>query len=64
MDKKEFELEKKLLDIEREYKKEILEYIRTTEKLKHQWELERGRIRTAEIRKSQMRKHFQENPVK
>lgn len=33
-----------------------LTYLRETERLKHEWELERGRIKSAEIRKSQERK--------
>jgi hypothetical protein len=30
-------------------------YIRETERLKHEWELERNRIKSAEIRKAQER---------
>jgi len=36
-----------------ESKIKVAEFIRETEKLKHQWELERMRIKSAEIRKSQ-----------
>ena len=55
MDKKEFEWKKKLIELEFEAKKEMAEYVRVTEKLKHEWSLERGRIKTAEIRKAQER---------
>lgn len=35
-----------------ELKMKELEYLRETEKIKHEFELTRGRIKTAEIRKS------------
>lgn len=37
-------------------KMEELAYIRATEKMKHDWELERGRIKSAEIRKFELLK--------
>lgn len=37
---------------------EQLEYIRETERLKHEWELERQRIKSAEIRKNAERKYY------
>jgi len=40
---------------------EQLEYIRETERLKHQWELERQRIKSAEIRKAHERKWLEKN---
>ena len=42
------------------FKMEELKYIRETERLKHEWELERGRIKSAEIRKSIERKQNRE----
>ncbi|HEX9739636.1 MAG TPA: hypothetical protein VGA29_02580 [Ignavibacteriaceae bacterium] len=51
-----FEEQKELIEIEKKSKLEVLAYMRKTEELKHEWELQRSRIRTAEIRKSQMRK--------
>lgn len=38
-------------------KMEELKYSRESDRLHHERELERGRIKTAEIRKSQMRKY-------
>ena len=35
---------------------EELKYVRETERLKHEWELERQRIKSAEIRKTYERK--------
>jgi len=56
LEKKELiELEKDLFKFKHSLKIEELAYIRETERLKHEWELERGRIKTAEIRKSQER---------
>lgn len=40
-----------------------LEYMRENDRLHHERELERGRIKSAEIRKTQMRK-FQKDPFK
>ena len=47
--------------IEHEQRMEQLAYIRETEKLKHQWELERMRIKSAEIRKAAERKAIRED---
>jgi len=55
--KKEYEWKKKLIELEHKCKMEYLKYMRDTEKLKHELELERGRIKSAEIRKSQMRRN-------
>jgi len=51
-----FKQQKDLIQFEKDCKMEALKYIRDTEKLKHEWELERTRIRTAEIRKAEMRR--------
>jgi len=45
-----------VLEKKHKLKMEQLEYMRETERLKHQWELERQRIKTAEIRKNYERK--------
>ena len=58
MDKKEYEWKKKLIELETESKLKVGEYFRTTEKLKHEWSLERGRIKSAEIRKAQERQRM------
>ena len=42
--------------IKHEFHMKELEYIRETERLKHEWDKERSRIKSAEIRKSQMRR--------
>ena len=62
MNKEEFAMEKEILNQRLDYEKEIhslkvkeLEYQRETNRLKHEQELERGRIKSAEIRKSQLR---------
>jgi len=51
-----FEERKELLAIEHTLNLETLAYIRETERKKHEWELERQRIKSAEIRKSQIRR--------
>ena len=79
MDKKEFEMQKKLEELKFEEMKTIesikmetihkshelrmeeLKFFRTTEKLKHDWELERQRIKSAEIRKGEERRALREN---
>jgi hypothetical protein len=60
---KEFEERKKLLELafafdEKKHamKMQELEYIRQTDNIRHEKELERGRIKSAEIRKSIERK--------
>ena len=55
MDKKEYEWRKELIELEHNAKKDVAEFIRATEKLKHEWELERSRIKSAEIKKTQDR---------
>lgn len=50
------ELDRKLSTEKHEMKMKEFEYLRATERLRHEWELERGRIKSAEIRKTQMRK--------
>jgi len=49
-------LDRELSRDKHDWKMQEFEYLRTTEKMKHEWELERGRIKSAEIRKVQMRK--------
>ena len=63
MKKKEFEYQKKLIELELVKSKEKhimhmkeLEYVRESDKIHHDRELERGRIKSAEIRKSMDRK--------
>lgn len=56
MDKKEYEWKKSILELEHKNKMEQLSFIRKTEELKHEWDKERGRIKSAEIRKTQLRK--------
>jgi hypothetical protein len=67
MDKKTFELEKELLNERFKHDKNIhdlkmieLGFIRETEKLKHQWQLEAQRIKSAEIRKTIERREYRE----
>lgn len=50
------ELDRELSREKHEMRMEELNYIRATEKIKHEQDLERNRIKSAEIRKSQMRK--------
>lgn len=45
-----------IIELRHKLKMEELNYIRETERLKHSWELERQRIKTAEIRKNHERK--------
>lgn len=51
-----YKQQKELIELEFDRKITTLKYMRETERLKHEWELERGRIKSAEIRKMQMRK--------
>lgn len=62
---KEFEEKKMILDLQSKVDKERhnmwmegLKFQRETEELKHQHELERGRIKSAEIKKMQERKEL------
>lgn len=62
---KEFLERKQLIDLDRELSREKHEmkmkefaYLRETEIIKHEKELERNRIKSAEIRKSQERREF------
>ena len=70
MEKKEFDWKKQLLELEqyvaeKKHKLKMAEYKyqRESDTLRHEKELERGRIKSAEIRKSQMRK-FGVDPFK
>lgn len=56
MDVKEYKWRKELIELEHKCKIDWAKFIRHTEKLKHEMELERERIKSAEIRKSQMRR--------
>ena len=60
---KEFEEKKALIDLQQKYdlehhdfKMKELEFVRESNRLFHERELERGRIKSAEIRKAQMRR--------
>lgn len=46
---------KEILKYEHDLRMEELEYIRETERLKHEWKKEQQRIKAAEIRKSHER---------
>jgi hypothetical protein len=50
--------DKELIEYEHKLKMEQLKYIRETMKIHHQLDLERLRIKTAEIRKSQLRQEM------
>ena len=56
--KSDLELSKK----KHEMKMKELEYLRESNRLFHERELERGRIKTAEIRRSQERQFAHDNP--
>ena len=56
MNKDEYKLNKKLIELEGVNKLKCLEYIRETERLKHEWEKERMRIKSAEIKRHQIAK--------
>jgi len=56
MDKKEFDRRKEILELEQKLKMERLKYERESNNLFHEQTLTRGRIKSAEIRKMQMRK--------
>lgn len=47
---------KETIEYEHDCKMEQLKYIRETERLKHEWEKERQRIKAAEIRKNHERR--------
>jgi len=55
--KKLLELEKQNIELKHKLYMDELIYYRENDRLHHERELERGRIKSAEIRKSQMRKH-------
>ena len=57
MEQEEFNMKKQLIELEHQSKMEYAKFVRETERLKHEWEMERGRIKSAEIRKMQMRKN-------
>lgn len=48
--------ETELIKLKHKLRMEELQYIRETERLKHEWEKERQRIKSAEIRKNLERK--------
>ena len=54
--KLEFEKKKEILELEHKLKMERLVFERESERQHHEHEMERQRIKTAEIRKSQMRR--------
>ena len=56
IEKEILKLKEKFLKICHKIKMKELEYIRESDRLHHERELERGRIKSAEIRKSQLRK--------
>ena len=67
MIKKEFEFEQELIKLQKELIKfknkcemEVLKYKRETDRIFHEKALERERIKSAEIRKSQMRQQNKE----
>jgi len=55
---KEMELTHEYMDKVHKLKMEALEYIRKTEKLKHEWEMERFRIRNAEQKRLEQMRAF------
>ena len=55
--KKLLELEKQNIELKHKLYMDELIYYRENDRLHHERELERGRIKSAEIRKSQLRKH-------
>lgn len=58
-----FNIKKKFVELEHKIKMERLEFERESVKIFHELALERQRIKTAEIRRSQMRK-YSEDPYK
>lgn len=65
MKKEEFELKKKLIELQKKANLENhklkmieLEYLRESNRLYHEREMTRNRIKTAEIRKQQERKDY------
>lgn len=56
MKEEEFEFKKELIELESESKMQFASFIRETERLKHEWEKERMRIKNAEYRKNQERR--------
>ena len=48
----DYKKNKELIKLEHKYKMEFGVYLRETERLKHEWEKERIRIKSAEIRKA------------
>jgi len=55
---KEMELTHEYMDQLHKQKMVALEFIRATEKLKHEWEMERFRIRNAEMKKLEQMKNY------
>jgi len=54
----DFKEKLKFEEIRHKMRMEELEFVRESDRLHHEREMERQRIKTAEIRKSQMRKEF------
>jgi len=54
-----FKQSKTLIELKHKYKMQELEYHRENDHIHHERELERGRIKSAEIRKAQERKSWQ-----
>lgn len=57
--KTQIELEKEVIELRHKYKMKELEYERETNRLFHEKELERIRIKSAEIKRTQQRKELQ-----
>ncbi len=64
MTKNELEVEVEFEKMKHAFKMEELTYMRETNRIHHEQELERGRIKSAEIRKSQMRRFAGGDPFK
>ena len=60
MKNKDYGIEKELIELKHKHEMEKAKYIRDTERMKHEWEMERQRIKTAEIRKNYDRKTMAE----
>jgi hypothetical protein len=53
---KEFDEKREIIELAHKLKMEELEFARESDRLHHEREMERQRIKTAEIRKAQMRR--------
>lgn len=66
-EKASLKIKKEFMEFKHSLKMKELEFIRESDRLHHERELERGRIKSAEIRKSQERRewiNFQNKPKK